>query len=128
VTATGRFRGEHGRLTIDLTDGSSVRSVRSVTFTLSALGCRDRGGCLKLGGRLIGTLVGQPSLPDRPATFAINAAGKVRPIGLVRGTGVVHGTGFIAGATETLQLRLIASGGQITIDASSGPVSGPASP
>jgi hypothetical protein len=124
AAATGRFRGDHGRLRIHLSDGPPTTSVRPATIVLTALRCRERKGCLKLAGRLTGTLVGQPGKPDLPPSFAINAAGKVKPLGHVRSIGLVQGTGFIFRGREKLQLKLTASGGQITIDARSKPVPG----
>lgn len=125
--ATGRFKGDHGRVTIDLSDAPPTTSVRSATLTLTPLPCRDRTGCLKLAGRLTGTLTAvarQHPTPDLPPRFAVNAAGKVKPIGHAHSTGVVQGTGFVFFGRETLQLELTASGGRVTIDARSALVPG----
>jgi hypothetical protein len=125
--ATGRYRSDHGRLRIDLSDARTTGSVRPATFVLTPLPCRVRRGCLKLGGRLTGTLAAVPyphPIADVPGKFAADAAGKLKPIGQVRGTGLVVGTGFVASGHETLQLRLSTPKGQITIDASSKAVPG----
>ena len=63
-------------------------------------------------------------MPDTPERFAVSATGKLKPIGHVSTTGLAAGTGFVPMGRETLQLKLTAAGGQLTIEARSQPVPG----
>jgi hypothetical protein len=128
TAATGSYAGDSGRLRIVLRPGRRTGTTRHLTVSLAGAPCRQAPHCVRLSGKLRGTLTELPSNPDVGKRFAIDADGKVKPAGQVAARGRVNGTGFIAYARETLRLSLRAGSSEITIGASSKRVRGFTSP
>jgi hypothetical protein len=117
VSASGRLRGEAGRLHIGLTVGSSHTASRSLTVVITPRRCGAARRCLRLAGTLKGTLSYQAhQIPDTGARLSLRASGVVKPIGAVSASGFVHGTGFIRSGRETLQLTLAGSGARVSVE------------
>ena len=122
---TGKFAGKHAHLKIVL------RHVRrnTISLTFSGRPCGKQTRCLRLRGKLHGTMTEQPSkVPDAGRGFKLSVAARIKPLGATTGTGSAHGTGFIARGRATLHLFLTASRGSVTIDANSGRLGGFTSP
>jgi hypothetical protein len=126
-TASGRFAGDAGRLRIILRPGRGGETRRLRAF-LYGDRCGGQPHCLRVHGRLDGTLSEVPTGPDRGKSFKIDADGNVAPAGQVSAGGRVTGTGFIAYGHEQLRLKLSTGSGRITITASSKRVRGFTSP
>lgn len=129
IGATGRFAGERGAVAL-VTVPAAGQGVRPLKLTLRGSGCTAGSRrCVELTGSLSGTLaLGPVRVPDVGSRLTIAASGRIKPIGLVSATGTVQGTGFIARGRETLDLRLRAPRGTITVRAVSARVPGFTSP
>jgi hypothetical protein len=132
TSATGKFRGDRGHVTILLkTDdpgAHSPRAKRRLTLVLEGRRCSGARRCIRVTGRLEGTLIAHRSIPDVGVPFTIAAHGIIRALGHVSAAGSVRGTGFILSAHEPLRVALSAPGGRVLINAKSGKVPGFTSP
>jgi hypothetical protein len=127
--ATGSYRGDRGTVAIELSVPSNSNKTRPVTATLRGKPCGRARNCLRLSGKLHGTLTAMPArVADVGAQLSLKAAGPVPPLGRTAMKGTVRGTGFITRGHETIQLTVTAPGGTLTVDASSPTVPGFTSP
>lgn len=127
--ANGAYSGEDGTALIAIGAPALGPTVRHATFKVSGSRCHSTAHCIRLVGSFHGTItVTGPYNPDVGKQFTIAGSGTVNPLGHVEVTGTAHGTGFVAHGRESLQLRLDASRGSVTVTAQSGLVAGFSSP
>jgi hypothetical protein len=128
VSAQGRWHHDHGRLSVRLVPGSGS-ATRHLVLRLVGVSCAKQRACVRLQGRLAGTITAVPGThPDVGRRFSIAARGQVAPLGAVRASGGVTGTGSIARGRVTMRLTLSTAHGSIAVTASSGLVPGFTSP
>jgi hypothetical protein len=128
TSATGQFKGDHGRVTIYMHVPESGATTRKLRLTLVGAQCGSAKNCLTLSGAAKGTLTRKSYIPDTGMRFTVQATGTVVPMGHISATGHVHGTGFTPTGHERMHLTLMCPDGQITIDAHSPVVKGFTSP
>jgi hypothetical protein len=125
-SASGRFAGDRGRVEVILRHTGG----RRITLSFSPLPCRRAHHCLRLSGRLRGTM--SPSAhqgpPDTGSSLTLHTHGRLAPLGASKGTGTAYGTGFIRRGREALKLTLTADGDRLELVALSGEVRGFTSP
>jgi hypothetical protein len=122
---TGAWHGASGRVSIQILDYPSPSSTRVIGLAFDGKPCRGGTGCVRLGGRLTGSLTpGPKQLPDAGDVFEVTAHGTLKPLGSTHAHGSVHGTGFIAKGQEGMHLTLRGGGGSMTISADSATVPG----
>jgi hypothetical protein len=126
---TGQLKGDRGTASIYVATPASRRTVRAITLMVRGSSCGHARHCLRLQGKLHGTLTASPHHgADVGQSFSVSAAGNLRPLGYVTVTGTVHGTGFISRGHETMLLTVSGGGSSIGVDASSVEVPGFTSP
>jgi hypothetical protein len=127
--ASGAYKGDGGMVSIAISVPASGRFVRHATFTLNGPRCDRAQHCIRVSGKLSGTItVAGPWNPDVGKRFTIVAAGSVTGLGHVRVSGSALGTGFIAQGRESLTLMLHGPAGSVTVSAQSAVVGGFTSP
>jgi hypothetical protein len=127
--ATGSYRGDGGTVAIELSVPSNSNRTRPVTAKLRGNPCGRAPNCLRLRGKVDGTLTAIPGrVADVGARFSLKATGAVAALGRTAVKGTVNGTGFIASGHERMQLILTTPRGTVTVDASSPTVPGFTSP
>ena len=121
VSAAGRWHHDSGTLAVRLVPGSGG-ATRHLVVRVTGVGCAGKHGCLKLQGKLIGTITERPAHPDVGEHLAIKASGTLTPLGHVSATGLAIGTGSIARGRVTLRLTFTAAQGKVTVSLASRPV------
>jgi hypothetical protein len=127
--ARGAYNGDNGTVSVAVSVPPPGPRVRSAIFTLAGARCRSVARCIRLSGKVHGTMtVVAGANPDAGKQFAIAASGTVGPLGHVEVSGSAHGTGFIAQGRESLTVTLHGSSGSVTVTAQSRLVRGFTSP
>ena len=127
--ATGKFKGDHGRVAIYIHAPRSNAATRKLKLTIVGRGCQGASQCMMLSGAPTGTITTKPgSNPDSGKPFTIQASGAVTPMGQASVAGTGHGIGFMVKGREQMQLTLTSPDGQITVAAQSAEVPGFTSP
>lgn len=127
TAATGSFKHDRGKVSIDLTLRSG-HATRRLTLTMHGQPCESKR-CVALIGKLRGTLMTDAEqIPDVGSRFTARAAGAIDPLGHVFASGTAQGTGFVERGLETLKLTLTAKHGTITVNAHTRSVPGFTSP
>ena len=121
VAAAGRWHHDIGALTVRLVPGSgSVR--RHLVIHVTGSSCAGKHACVRLQGKLTGTITERAAHPDVGAHLAIKASGTLTPLGHVSATGLAIGTGSIMHGRVTLSLTFTAAHGKVTVSLASRPV------
>jgi hypothetical protein len=129
TSATSRYRGDGGKLSLTIETTAPGPASRAATFTLSGRACHRAHQCIRLQGQLKGTITQVRSpIADIGRQFKLAASGDLKPLGQSRATGTAQGTGFILKGTETIQLSVAGPHGNVDVTATSGPVPGFTSP
>lgn len=115
TSATGRYAGAHGHVTIRDADVVSHASGR---LRIRGRPCRGARHCLALSGQPVSSLKvkGHP-IPDAGSTFTVSGSGQVAPLGHVTLSGVLQVPGFVACGRQTMTLTLTGSRGQVKVTA-----------
>ena len=121
VSAAGRWHRDSGTLAVRLVPGSGSLK-RHLVIQVNGSSCAGKRACVKLQGKLIGTITEHAAHPDAGARLAIKASGTLTPLGHVSATGLAIGTGYIEHSRVTLRLTLIAAHGKVTVSLASRPV------
>lgn len=128
IAATGRYAGDQGGLTVYIVASQTIAATRQATLIFAGRRCSRGTHCLDLSGRTTGTLKPQRSIPDVGRSFAVSAAGTLKPLGHASVSGTTRGVGFVAKGHDQLSLSLKTSRGSVTLAGLSAPVSGSSSP
>jgi hypothetical protein len=119
-SATGRYRSDHGRLSIELSVSTSAKTTRHMTLIVRGASCGKTHHCLALSARLSGSVTRHAAaIPDIGASDTLRASGAVKPLGQTSVSGTIEGTGMIGRGHETMVLTLTTHSGKLTIGATS---------
>jgi hypothetical protein len=119
-SATGRYRSDHGRVSIELSVSTSAKTTRHMTLIVRGASCGKTHHCLALSARLSGSVTRHAAaIPDIGASDTLRASGAVKPLGQTSVSGTIEGTGMIGRGHETMVLTLTTHSGKLTIGATS---------
>jgi hypothetical protein len=119
-SATGRYRSDHGRVSIELSVSTSAKTTRHMTLIVRGASCGKTHHCLALSARLSGSVTRHAAaIPDVGASDTVRASGAVKPLGQTSVSGTIEGTGMIGRGHETMVLTLTTHSGKLTIGATS---------
>jgi hypothetical protein len=119
-SATGRYRSDHGRVSIELSVSTSAKTTRHMTLIVRGASCGKTHHCLALSARLSGSVTRHAAaIPDIGASDTLRASGAVKPPGQTSVSGTIEGTGMIGRGHETMVLTLTTHSGKLTIGATS---------
>jgi hypothetical protein len=125
TSATGRYRSDRGRVSIQVSVAATFRTTRRITLSIHGASCGTTHHCLTLSARLSGSVTRRPAtIPDIGASDSLRLAGGVAPLGQTSARGTIEGTGMIGRGRETMTLTLTSGRGTLTIQATSPVVPG----
>ena len=125
ASATGRYRSDQGRVSIQVSVAATFKTTRRVTLSIHGASCGTTRRCLTLSARLSGSVTRRAAtIPDIGASDSLRLAGDVSPLGQTSIRGTIEGTGMIGRGRETMVLTLTTSRGRLTIRATSPVVPG----